>query len=739
MGQALNTSWQNSVTYTVSISGNASDISDNALGDNFEFSFTVGSDYKSPKVVFQDGLIDTGTGCIPGIYAGTIDAIWGISDKSGVCTSLVPPALDTSIFVDFSEDMDAASVNSALSISHPITGTKTWSTSSHPQCGSTGTCSTSSRLTFIPSAPWQKTTYTFSLNVSAKDMEGNGLSGYFFSFTPGNESDPPDMDYVTGPLFADAAPVCAGSGLTSIPNFTTDVCSNNPGIKLRMRFDEPMNRQATASAFSINPGIEGIFSWPSASELLFTPSINLELFRQYKISISTLAKDIAGNNLVNEFISFFTTGNGSGTTDNIPPRVSDIRSDIISGPGGCNAGMDDTIFSSFLLNTCTDNSGTGKDASFEIIFSEAMNQVVTSENFSISPAVSGSISWISATAMRFMASHSLQPDTQYKLTISGNASDLAGNRLQSPLSTFFQTASSGGFPGISSIMIATGTIGVCASGSGIFADIISSVISNACEGNPVSTPVVIQFTEPMNQQQTGSFVVGSPDTTPPDITCPSCGADFEINNDGDSCGIIPDDLQNIKTGSASAVNVCNGSPVYIEFSELMDKNSVLNAISISPVLHRQAIWLVGHWSSTDCFWDLNKPVLSPINYKFRGGNAPCGTDTQTDNIRIIFTRPMDIVTTPGAISLRRISPPIAAISKASYFWSDSNHVPTLSFSEDKATGCSGNGPESLDLSNDSLFDSLSNYPFHILEIDQTAKDNTGMQMSAPFNFVIEGD
>jgi len=863
--------WSPSTTYTISISPNASDLSGNSLGDNTSLAFTIGSDYTSPKILFADGYIDTGIGCNPGTLASTMDPANGIKDKAGVCSSNYLNSLDTPISIYFSEDMEINSVNSSISIYPDIPVIKSWSTGSNPNCGSTGICIGNNLLTIAPLSPWENTTYTFAISSGAFDLDGNPIApNSSFSFRVGLDSIPPGMDNTQPNFLGDQAPLCSGTGLTPIPNLAQDICHAQGNALFRFRFSEAMDKSSVMSAFSISPIVSGNFSWTSPMEMVFSPSQSLELFKQYRIEISKLAKDLAGNSLISEFINYFTTGDGSGSMDVSPPFVTGIFSDLETGIGGCDGSANENI-SPFDTGICTDNSGTGSNALLEIRFSEPMNEVGTAAEITISPNVSGIISWIAPDTIRLIFTRSLAPNTQYSLTIGKNSSDLAGNKMTENFTTFFLSTSNGGYPGVISIFVPTGSSILCNSGTGALLDILSSVVDNACTGNPQVSPVSVLFTESMNQSTAeggfsispnvsgrftwpsadrleflpdnpfepgkryeilistnaedsggnkiqnsvqGSFVASGIDLIPPDINCPSCGASFEINGDLDNCGIIPDDIVAQKNGSTISTNVCAQSPIKIEFSEPMNTASVQNSISFSPNADYTTSWTGntltirplyslnsdktyvlqisasakdisgnqlknditigfrtenlspvvyaiglesqtnclnysgtpstghasgGNWLSANCFWDKTLPVLSPNNYKFRGGNSPCYSNSAFDNLRIIFSSQMDPVATVNGISLRRISPPYSSILKSSYYWSDNSHVITIAFSEDKSTGCASNQAGSMDLFHDPLGDPLPNYPFYILEIDTTARDIFGRNLNSPFQFIIEGE
>lgn len=629
------TPWQHSVTYTVTISGNVTDAAGNLLGQNYSFSFTVGQDFQIPRVVLQDGYTNVGAGCAPGSLASILDPINGIRDKTGACSGASAPSLNTPIFIHFSESVIRSTVENSFNISPNILGTKTWLTSANALCGSTGPCGNSSLFVFTPNQDWQNTTYTVSLPSSVMDLDGNTIgSPYSFSFTFGIDLLPPKMDFATGPILADLAPACGFAGLTPIPNLTTNICHLASGNKLRLRFNEAMDQTATTNAFSISPSVNGIISWPTPLELLFTPSQDLNLFAQYKVTISSAAKDLAGNSLVQDFISFFTTGNGGGPINNTPPSVLNVLSDVSTGPGGCDAGMDDSLSASFVTNVCNDNVGTGQGAAFEIIFSKNMDQNSTSQAFSISPNVSGMVSWVSPTTMRFITTQALNPNTQYVLSVGQNAMDTGGIRIQNSHILYFLSSPIGGNPSVNSIDVFSGTIANCQAGTGITNNILATTVNNACVGNPAVNPIVVTFSEPMNSstlrngfsispsvagqftfptanqmvftpdvafqygrrynislptsitntagkglrnQVNATFVVGALDSTQPTVS----GVDFEVDGDGDNCGAAPNDLLNLQSGTFTA-NVCVGVPIVIHFSETMDSNSTQNALSVSP-------------------------------------------------------------------------------------------------------------------------------------------------------------
>lgn len=152
-----------------------------------------------------------------------------------------------------------------------------------------------------------------------------------------------------------------------------------------------------------------------------------------------------------------------------------------------------------------------------------------------------------------------------------------------------------------------------------------------------------------------------------------------------------------------------------------------------------------------CWWDSSLRVLSPSAYTLRGGDdgltaASSCVDRNTDNIRVIFDRYMDINVTIGAITLQRTSPPIASTRLSSWNWTDCQaeapfgcRVVTLVFAEDIAT-CNGTtafGTADFNLS--VTAGTGAGFPFYLLEIDTTAADTLGNNFASKFSFGFEGD
>ncbi|MEA1894940.1 MAG: cohesin domain-containing protein [Euryarchaeota archaeon] len=113
-------------------------------------------------------------------------------------------------------------------------------------------------------------------------------------------------------------------------------------------FDEAMNQTSAEGAFSITPDVDGAFSW-SGNIMTFTPGADLADNTTYDVTISTGAKDLAGNQLAELFTCNFTTGTvvpGSTTVSIEDVTVSlgesivvPIMVNYVTNLGGCELNM----------------------------------------------------------------------------------------------------------------------------------------------------------------------------------------------------------------------------------------------------------------------------------------------------------------------------------------------------------------------------------------------------------------
>ena len=130
-----------------------------------------------------------------------------------------------------------------------------------------------------------------------------------------------------------------------------------------------------------------------------------------------------------------------------------IGSGLMSRSGGYQVPIDVTI-SNFRfyrykditppevvkLDPQEDPAGVAMDSDILVHFSEPMNASATQSAFSISPAVTGTFSWV-GNALYLKSSSLLQANTTYTVQVTTAAKDNAGNALQSPFTGRFTTRS----------------------------------------------------------------------------------------------------------------------------------------------------------------------------------------------------------------------------------------------------------------------------------------------------------
>jgi len=291
-------------------------------------------------------------------------------------------AVNAAISVTFSEAMDPLTVTtSTFTVKAgltPVSGTVNYS----------GTVAT-----FTPTVNFSSTTsYTATVTTGAKDLAGNALaSNYVWSFTTGTAPD------TTPPTVSSTTPV----------NLAIGVAVN---AAISVTFSEAMDPlTVTAPTFTVKAGltpVSGTVNY-SGTTATFTPTDNLAYSTSYTATVTTLAKDLAGNALASNYVWSFTTGTNPDAT---PPTVS----------------------STTPVNLAI---GVAVNAVLSVTFSEAMAPLtVTTSTFKVVKAdlttVPGTVNY-SGTTATFTPTDNLAYFTSYTATVTTGAKDLAGNALAS--------------------------------------------------------------------------------------------------------------------------------------------------------------------------------------------------------------------------------------------------------------------------------------------------------------------
>jgi hypothetical protein len=177
-------------------------------------------------------------------------------------------SLNTALSLTFSEEMDKATVDAAVSISPNASGIVTWD-------------STNTLRTLQAKGLAANTQYTLTVGVGAKDLAGNPLAAPFsVVFTTGAARD------TTPPQIAGYTPLLGSSG-------------NARNVNITITFSEPMDKAATQAAFSITAPVgmtSGIYTWSADGKTMtFNPSSNFPYAVVAAWRLTTGAMDLAGN------------------------------------------------------------------------------------------------------------------------------------------------------------------------------------------------------------------------------------------------------------------------------------------------------------------------------------------------------------------------------------------------------------------------------------------------------------
>ena len=526
--------------------------------------------------------------------------------------------------------------------------------------------------------------------------------------------------------------------------------------KIQIAFNTDINSQKCTAAFSIQPSVTGLFE-VAGSMMVFTPSEPLN-FGTYVYSLSKNCEGLNGRDIDPAYTaSFYVGGDATGVGIGTYPAVSSIRaatgSAALCGAGG---GIITELLGTNISSVCTGNPSVSP---IIITFSEPMVSATVESAFTITPSADGAFTWDgSFSTLTFTPDALLTFGQRYDLSISTLAEDTQGSTMEYPALTSF-VAGTLDFtaPTITSVDLEqsiNGSADACVAPANDSSLVASGSATEVC----VTVPLVINFSENMSQTDTANAISFSPSisasyawTAANQLTITPLGTGLDSN------------LTYTMTISTAASDLA-GNSLQSDFGISFDTEDVtprIHALGLAshgagcnsyPVTNGGQ---VNNWSAGNCWWREGQTILGPSNYTFRGGNSACASDSTTDNIRIIFSRPMDPGATIGALSVRRLSAPINQVVVSSHSWDATNQILTLALSEAEAEGCPAgdNGGDGIGGSAGSSFgagdfdlrfnagvdDAITGYPLYSIEFDTTARDAGGVRLSSSFTFVFEGD
>lgn len=248
-----------------------------SLAPNTKYTGTMAAGVKDPakNAMINDYVWSFTTGAGPDVTAPVVISTDPVNAAIGV-------ALNKVISAVFSEAMNPLSIPTSFTVTNTtlggtaVAGTVTYS-------GVTAF--------FTPTASLlANTTYTATINTTAKDLAGNPLANaYTWNFTTVMDLTPPVVT-------------------------ATDPVNNAVGVvldkKITATFSELMNPLTiTTATFTLKDGVTpvpGTVTY-TGTTATFTPLANLAENRLYTAAVSTGAKDLAGNALVSNYVWTFTT------------------------------------------------------------------------------------------------------------------------------------------------------------------------------------------------------------------------------------------------------------------------------------------------------------------------------------------------------------------------------------------------------------------------------------------------
>ena len=330
--------------YTITISTAAKSADGGNMASQYQFSFTTASGPVPPTVT---------------------------STNPANNSNNIP--VNTKIAITFSVAMDKTVTETAITANPSITGTFAWDVASKV-------------VTWSPSASLQTNTkHTVTISKAAKSQAGTNMANpHVFSFTTavGGGGD------TWAPIVSSTNPT---NGATNIDKTTI----------VSITFNESMDKTATNGAVSINPGSISSPVWSNGDKTV-TFSTTLTNGTTYTVTVSTSARDIAGNPMASVYTFSFTTKTGGGSGDTTPP----------------------TVLSTNPQNNAKDVDKTTK---VTITFSEAMGKTATESSVTVSPGTITNKTWSDDASL--ILTIDITDGQTYTVTVSTGAKDQAGNQM----------------------------------------------------------------------------------------------------------------------------------------------------------------------------------------------------------------------------------------------------------------------------------------------------------------------
>ncbi|HLF07719.1 MAG TPA: Ig-like domain-containing protein, partial [Thermoplasmata archaeon] len=258
-----------------------------------------------------------------------------------------------------------------------------------PSIGGSATVSGTNLTWTHPADFTPNTTYTVTISTLAKSAAGlNMTSPHTFSFT--TASVPPMV-------------------LETYPQ--KDQVNVGLLAPVRITFDLPMDPVSTATAVSISPNVPGGSASVNGRNLTWTHIPKYAAGTIYSVTISTAARSVYGDRLASPYKFDFATTTATPTV----PKVLDTTPR--------NGDRDVALDSQVLVQ-----------------FDTEMEPLTTSSAFVIDPPVAGSSASVQVGTLTWTHSTGFTSGTTYTVTMTTDATSLAGERLPADYQFSFFTA-----------------------------------------------------------------------------------------------------------------------------------------------------------------------------------------------------------------------------------------------------------------------------------------------------------
>jgi uncharacterized protein YfaS (alpha-2-macroglobulin family) len=178
-------------------------------------------------------------------------------------------------------------------------------------------------------------------------------------------------------------------------------------------FDQAMNAETVAAAFSVAPDVAGDLTWPSDMTMMFTPSTPYERATEYVFTIAETAESAVGAAMTEAFTLKLKT-------------VGYLEvSEVLPAP---------------------DTKAVDTDSVITVIFNRPVVPLVSVEDMAslphpleIEPAVEGKGEWLNTSIYLFTPEKELRGGTDYTITVKAGLEDVIGGVLQEDFVWTFTT------------------------------------------------------------------------------------------------------------------------------------------------------------------------------------------------------------------------------------------------------------------------------------------------------------